>query len=91
MVAVSKTNCSHVQLKPSMKLSAFVTLGKFERMAVGAGDCFLYLIIMRNKICNPFPKTEFSIKQHSGNKLFSFALQVALYNQSPCVQFIKGF
>ena len=88
---MSKTNCSDVQLKPSMKLSAFVTLGKVERMAVGASDCFLYLIIMRKKICNLFPKTEFSIKQHSGNKLFSFALQVPLYGQSPCVQFIKGF
>ena len=44
--------------------------------SVGANDHFLYLI--RSKMCNPSPKTEFSMKQHSGNELVFFALRVAL-------------
>lgn len=42
-------------------------------------------------MCNLFPKNEFSIKQHSGNKLFFFALEVDHNSLSACVQFTKGF
>ena len=34
MIAVWKTSCSHVQLKSSRQLYAFVTLGNVEKVAV---------------------------------------------------------
>lgn len=49
-------------------------------VGVGTNDCVLYPIVREDKdiICNSFPKTEFNIKQHSGNRLFFFVLKVAL-------------
>lgn len=52
---------------------------------------FTLYVKKRNIMCNLFPKTRFSIQQHSGNKLGFFSLKVDCNSLSACVWLIKGF